>query len=160
MRVSKPNVLIVNGWHLFFHPLFLSQFEALIDQVEKLAEKNPEEYKKKNASKRLAAVIKLAFEKIPKDPMLSEYRLGTNLGEEHKHWFRAKFFQQYRLFFRFHLESKIIVYAWINDESTKRAYESSGDAYHVFKKMLKKGRPPSDWELLLKEALVWKRRAT
>jgi toxin YhaV len=70
----------------------------------------------------LAAIQKLIFEKIPQDSTLPEYRQGITLGDEHKHWFRAKFFQQYRLFFRYHLESKIIVYAWANDESTKRAY--------------------------------------
>ena len=33
---------------------------------------------------------------------------------------RAKFFQQYRLFFRFHQASRIIVYAWVNDADTRR----------------------------------------
>lgn len=36
------------------------------------------------------------------------------------HWFRAKFFQQYRRFFRYHQASKIIVYAWVNIEATLR----------------------------------------
>jgi len=43
---------------------------------------------------------------------------------------------RYRLFFRFHAPSKTIVYAWVNDQDTKRAYESSNDAYRVFGKML------------------------
>ncbi|TAK78039.1 MAG: hypothetical protein EPO11_01830 [Gammaproteobacteria bacterium] len=75
-------------------------------------------YKQKNSTKRLAAITKLIFEKIPQNPTLLEYRQGITLGDDNKHWFRAKFFQQYRLFFRFHLESKIIVYAWVNDEDT------------------------------------------
>jgi toxin YhaV len=74
------------------------------------------------------------------------------LGDDHKHWFRAKFFQQYRLFFRYHAPSKVIVYAWVNDEDTKRAYESSDDAYRVFRKMLDNGHPPDDWDQLLAEA--------
>ena len=143
--------LIVNGWTLFAHPLFLGQTEALIKQVEKLQQKDPVNYKNKNASKRLAAIEKLAFNVIPQDPTLPEYRQGVTLGSEHKHWFRAKFFQQYRLFFRFHLESKIIVYAWVNDESTKRAYDSKTDAYRVFEKMLNNGHPPDSWDELLKE---------
>lgn len=65
---------------------------------------------------------------------------------------RAKFFQQYRLFFRFHLPSKTIVLAWVNDEDTKRAYDSGDDAYRVFRKMLGTGRPPDDWNALLKNA--------
>jgi len=46
----------------------------------------------------------------------------------------------------------VIVFAWINDEDTKRAYESSDDAYQVFRKMLESGRPPDDWSTLLAEA--------
>jgi toxin YhaV len=46
----------------------------------------------------------------------------------------------------------VIVYAWVNDEHTKRAYESSDDAYRVFRKMLESGHPPDDWNMLLTEA--------
>jgi hypothetical protein len=35
---------------------------------------------------------------ITPDPGRIDYRQANALGEEHKHWFRAKFFQQYRLF--------------------------------------------------------------
>lgn len=94
----------------------------------KLRKKDPEGYSKKNASKRLAAIVNLAFNIIPRDPSRPEYRQGGTLGEDRKHWFRAKFFQQYRLFFRYHAAAKIIVLAWVNDENTKRAYESSEDA--------------------------------
>jgi toxin YhaV len=123
-----------------------------VTQVEHLRHKDPENYKKKNATKRLAAIAKLAFDVIPQDPTRSEYRQGTTLGDEYKHWFRAKFFQQYRLFFRYHQESKIILLAWVNDENSKRAYESSTDAYRVFRKMLESGHPPDNWDDLFKEA--------
>jgi toxin YhaV len=156
--LSKPKELIINGWCLLAHPLFLDQFEHLVSEVENIQEKNPAHYKEKNVTRRLAAINKLIFEKIPQDPTLPEYRQGTTLGDEYKHWFRAKFFQQYRLFFRYHLESKIIVYAWVNDENTKRAYNSKADAYHVFKKMLTKGHPPNNWNELLKEAKMVKER--
>jgi len=152
MRSVPANPLVINGWTVFAHPLFLDQVEALIQQVEILRDKDPGGYSKKNAAKRLAAVSKLAFDAIPQDPTRPEYRLGNTLGDEQKHWFRAKFFQQYRLFFRFHAPSRMIVLAWVNDEGTKRAYESDDDAYRVFKKMLASGHPPNDWEQLLTEA--------
>ena len=151
MTGGKP-ALIVNGWTIFAHPLFLAQLEALTRQVEALKQKDPAGYTKKNASKRLTAIIKLAFEVIPQDPTRPEYRQGNTLGDDHKHWFRAKFFQQYRLFFRYHAPSKVIVFAWVNDEGNKRAYESSDDAYRVFRKMLESGRPPDDRNQLLAEA--------
>ena len=81
-----------------------------------------------------------------------EYRQGATLGSDRKHWFRAKFFQQYRLFFRYHAQAKMIVYAWVNDEDTKRAYQSSEDAYLVFRTMVERGHPPDDWEQLLRES--------
>ncbi len=150
----KPKPLIINGWNVFGHSLFLDQVETLIEEVESLRRKYPINFKKKNPAKRLAAILKLAFEIIPQDPTLPNYRQGTTLGDTHKHWFRVKFFQQYRLFFRYHLEGKVIVYAWVNDESTKRAYNSKTDAYRTFKKMLTSGYPPNNWEQLIKEATL------
>lgn len=148
----KPSPLVINGWTIFAHEVFLQQLDRVIEQVERLRDKDPTSYLQKNATKRLAAIAKLAFEIIPQDPGRAEYRQGTTLGKNHTHWFRAKFFQQYRLFFRYHQDSKIIVYAWVNDEDSKRAYESSDDAYQLFKKMLEKGYPPDDWIGLLNES--------
>jgi toxin YhaV len=144
--------LVVNGWTIYAHPLFLHQFEALIAQVEALKRKDPAGYASKNPTKRLAAIAKLAFDVIPQDPTREDYRQGSTLGAEHRHWFRARFFQRYRLFFRFHSEARLIVYAWVNDEDTKRAYGSADDAYRVFSKMLASGQPPSDWDQLLNQA--------
>lgn len=148
----SPAPLVINGWAILAHPLFLDQFEALLAQVEQLQARDPVGYVRKNAAKRLAAITTLAFEVIPQDPARPEYRQGDTLGADYKHWFRAKFFQQYRLFFRYHLASRIIVLAWVNDEDTRRAYESSDDAYRVFRKMLEQGHPPDDWDSLIAEA--------
>lgn len=126
MRPAPATPLVIYGWTVFAHPLFLDQIEALIQQVDALRSKDPDGYRKKNATKRLAAISRLAFEVIPQDPTRAEYRLGNTLGDEHKHWFRARFFQQYRLFFRFHAASKIIVLA--------------------------SGHPPDDWAQLLAQA--------
>ena len=165
MSALEPQPLVISEWTIFAHDLFLLQVEELLTQVANLRLKYPQDYHKKNAFKRLAAIAKLAFDVIPQDPTLPVYRQGSTLGDDYKHWFRAKFFQQYRLlgaptwtgnpsvahplFFRFHQDSKIIVYGWVNDEDTKRAYDSNTDAYLVFKKMLDRGRPPDDWDELL-----------
>ena len=141
--------LVVNGWTLFAHPLFLDQVAELAEKVTALKAANPAGYRGKNATKRLAAITRLIFEEIPSDPTDPKFRQGNTLGDEHRHWFRAKFFQQYRLFFRFHAESRIIIFAWVNDDTTLRAYDSRTDAYRVFKGMLEDGDPPSDWKALL-----------
>jgi len=152
MSAARAPSLVVHGWTGFAHPLFLAQIEVLAQQVEALRQKDPGGFAKKNASKRLAAIVKLAFDVIPQDPTRPEYRQGATLGDDHKHWLLAKFFQQYRLFFRYHAPSQLIVFAWVNDEDSKRAYGSSDDAYRVFRKMLEGGHPADDWNQLLAEA--------
>ena len=147
-------VVEVNGWSIYSHPQFLDQLDALIGQVEKAKKKDPAGYKKKRAAKLLAAVLMVAFEDIPGDPSREIYRQGDTLGDDHKHWFRAKFLQQFRLFFRYQQSqtSKIIVLAWVNDDSSLRAYGSATDAYAMFRKMLARGTPPDDWNALLGNA--------
>jgi len=152
VKDAKPAALVIHGWTVFAHPLFMAQVESLVEQVEALKKKDSTGYVKKNATKRLAAIARLAFEVIPQDPARAEYRQGGTLGNDRKHWFRAKFFQQYRLFFRYHAAAKMIVYAWVNDDNTKRAYESNDDAYSVFRKMLESGHPPGNWNQLLRQA--------
>lgn len=147
---------VVNGWALFAHPLFLSQVDALATEVEELQRKDPNGYSRRNATKRLAAIARLAFEVIPADPARPEYRQGHTLGIAHAHWCRAKFFQQYRLFFRYHASSRVIVFAWVNDEDSRRAYESQHDAYRTFRRMLDRGHPPDDWDALLAESRTFK----
>lgn len=144
----------VNGWTVYAHPLFLDQLETMIVSVEKARKKDPKGYKRKRAAKLLAAVSKVAFEDIPSDPTRDVYRQGSTLGEDYKHWFRAKFLQQFRLFFRYQqsASAKLIVLAWVNDDSTLRAYESANDAYAVFRKMLDRGNPPDTWNELLSSA--------
>ncbi|MGE0333565.1 MAG: type II toxin-antitoxin system YhaV family toxin [Ramlibacter sp.] len=139
------------GWTLLAHPLFLDQLQDLVTKVEALQAKDPKGYTSKNATKRLKMVLDLMGE-IQDDPTREMYRQGDTLGDEYKHWFRAKFFQQYRLFFRFHKSAKVVVLAWVNDDATLRAYESKSDAYRVFAAMLDEGRPPDSWEALIKEA--------
>lgn len=144
--------LVVNGWNIYAHSVFLDQLESLVEAVEAAKAKDPTGFSKKNVTKRLVAILKLAFEVIPQDPSRPEYRQGGSLGVQHKHWFRAKFFQQYRLFFRYSSRERTIVLAWVNDPTTKRAFASRTDAYKVFARMLKGGNPPSDWGDLLRDA--------
>jgi toxin YhaV len=142
----------VGDWEVWAHPLFLDQLEALTATVERARDKEPEGYRSGRDAKMLAAVLKLAFEDIPADPAHKRFEQGETLGPSRKHWRRAKFYQQYRLFFRFSSTAKVIVLAWVNDEQTKRAYGSRTDAYAVFAKMLKACNPPDDWEALLASA--------
>jgi toxin YhaV len=140
----------IAGWTIFAHPLLLDQLERLVVRVERIRERAPGAVSGKKVTKLLAGVERLMFDIIPEDPSRDQYRLGSTLGPAYAHWRRAKLFQQYRLFFRYHSAERIILYAWLNDDQTLRAYESDADAYIVFRKMLGSGNPPDDWNALLK----------
>lgn len=146
-------MVAVNGWELFPHPLFLDQLEKLTAAVERVRKKDPRGWRTNANAKLLAALRKLMLEAIPDDPTRVEYRQGGTLGDDRKHWFRAKFGGgRFRLFFRYSSGAKIIIYAWVNDETTLRTYGAKTDAYAVFRKMLDKGNPPDDWAALLEAA--------
>lgn len=145
-------MLEINGWKIFFHACFLEQLVALVSTVQSLKIADPAGYKKKAPTKLLVAINKVIEERIAVNPLDPMFYQGCTLGTEHKHWFRAKFLQQFRLFFRCSAKSKTIIIGWVNDFSTLRAYDSKNDAYKVFSAMLKAGNPPDDWETLSKEA--------
>lgn len=146
-------MLTINGWTILAHPLFLDQLEKLTEAVETLKAKKPDDYQKNASTKLLAALNKLVFQTIAADPSATVYRQGSTLGDAHKHWFRAKFGNgRFRLFFRYDSTAKVIIFAWVNDETTLRTYGAKTDAYKVFKGMLDNGNPPDDWAALHKAA--------
>ncbi|WP_051738966.1 type II toxin-antitoxin system YhaV family toxin [Synechocystis sp. PCC 6714] len=71
------------------------------------------------------------------------------LGDGYGHWFRANFFQRYRLFFRFYRENNIIFLASVNDKNSKRACKSNTNTYKIFRKTLESGHPADKWDDLL-----------
>ncbi|TVV76914.1 type II toxin-antitoxin system YhaV family toxin [Sphingomonas solaris] len=148
-------MIVVNDWTIYAHPLLLDQLEKLIAAVEKAKAKSLQDWARSANAKVLAAVRSLMLERVPSDPARPEYRQGGTLGAARKHWFRAKFGNgRFRLFFRYDSRSKIIIFAWVNDDTTLRTYGSKTDAYAVFNGMLDKGNPPDDWTALLKAASV------
>ena len=142
----------MNGWKLYTHPLFLGQLVRLIEQVEGLTKKSPGTYKEEATTKLLATINRYIREIIPGDPNAPEFRQGNTLGKDNRHWFRAKFHERYRLFYRFSTNEKIIIYVWVNDERTLRKAGSKTDPYNVFRGMLEAGNPPGSVEELLKSA--------
>lgn len=157
---SAPGVksgIIVNGWAIFAHPLFLDQVDRLAKAIaEERLRKPPRRSKTQQDTpneKLLAAILESAFERIPGNPAEKAFRQSNTLGENATHWFRDKFFHgRFRLFFRFQSSARVIVLAWVNDETTLRTYGSTSDAYAVFRSMLEAGNPPTSWNELLAES--------
>ncbi|TXM57562.1 type II toxin-antitoxin system YhaV family toxin [Methylobacterium sp. WL120] len=141
--------MVINGWTILAHPLLLDQLERATTAVETAKTADPKGYQNRAQAKFIAMLRKLLFETIPADPTRQEYRQGDTLGKTRKHWFRAKFGNgRFRIFFRYDSKTQIIIFAWVNDENTLRAYGSKTDAYNVFKGMLDKGNPPDGWKAL------------
>lgn len=142
----------MQGWIILAHPLFLQQVERLTAAAARERRNAPAARPGPNA-KLLAHILDLAFDKIPRDPGNATYRQGGTLGQHRTHWFRGKTGNgRYRLFYRFDSTARLIVYAWVNDETTPRTYGSGTDAYAVFARMLASGGPPNDWDALVAAA--------
>jgi toxin YhaV len=141
-----------NGWRLLVDPLFEQRYRRIVEQVEALAANDPVGYQDLPLAKFLNTIQRLIFEIIPRDPNAAEFRQGNTLGADYRHWFRAKFNQRYRLFYRFSSKDKVIVYVWVNDERTLRKAGSKTDPYSVFRAMLEAGDPPNSMERLIGRA--------
>jgi toxin YhaV len=140
--------LEINGWRLMTHPALHAQVLGLIEASLK-AKAGGRLATDPNA-KLLAALSKLMFEDIPRDPGAEQYRQGKTLGATRKHWMRAKFGAgRFRLFFRYSSSHKTIIFAWVNDSTTLRTYGAKTDAYAVFRSMLDAGNPPDGWDDLV-----------
>jgi len=88
----------------------------------------------------------------PRDPGAAEFRQENTLGADNRHWFRAKFHERYRLFYRFSSKEKVIVFAWVNGDGTLRKADSKTDPYAIFRGMLEAGDPPESMRELLAAA--------
>jgi toxin YhaV len=142
--------MVVNGWTLLSHEALNGQLRNLVAEYERARKTDPKGFSGNANVKILAALGRLMLETIPGDPSRTEYRQGKTLGQGRQHWFRAKFFQRFRLFFRYSSRHRVIVYAWVNDANTLRKAGSRTDPYSVFTQMLQAGNPPDDWDDLMK----------
>lgn len=141
-----------SGWWLLSWPLFQQQFDSLIEDVEVLARRDPSGYRGHPKTKLLATILRVISEDVPRDPGHKDFRQGDTLGPEYRSWFRAKFHQRYRLFFRYDSKLKAIIYTWVNADSGLRKAGDKNDPYVVFRRMLESGKPPTSFEELLTES--------
>ena len=146
-----------HGWNLLFHECLTEQLQKLHADTERAQQQDPQGFES-NANVRLFnALSKLIFEAVPSDPNREEYRQGNTIGTEFRHWRRAKIGRRFRLFFRFDSTTRIIIFAWVNDENTLRSSGSKSDPYAVFQRMLARGHPPDDWASLVSASQTdWK----
>ncbi|PUE09138.1 toxin YhaV [Limnohabitans sp. T6-5] len=138
-----------HGWNLLFHDCLIEQLKKLQAAAQRAQSQDPQG-DESNANVRLfSALSRLILESVPSDPNREEYRQGNTMGADYRHWRRAKIGRRFRLFFRFDSKSRVIIFAWVNDEMTLRSSGSKNDPYAVFQRMLGRGHPPDDWGALL-----------
>ena len=138
-----------HGWTLLFHACVVEQLQKLHAAAQRAEQNEPEGFESNANVKLFRGLSQLMLETVPTDPARDEYRQGNTLGPAHRHWRRAKIGRRFRLFFRYDSKAKVIVYAWVNDETTLRSSGSKSDPYAVFEKMLGRGNPPDDWNALV-----------
>lgn len=141
-----------HGWTLLFHQGVVAQLGKLQAAAPRAEQNDSQGYESNANVKLLRALSQLILEVIPTDPARDEYRQGNTLGTAYRHWRRAKIGRRFRLFFRYDSRSRVIVFAWVNDEQTLRSAGSRSDPYAVFEKMLGQGNPPDDWNALIATA--------
>lgn len=123
-----------HGWTLLFHDCVVEQLRKLHQAARRAEHNSPQDFGSNANVKLFRALSQLMLEVIPGDPSRDEYRQGNTLGASHRHWRRAKIGRRFRLFFRYDSRSRVIVFAWVNDEQTLRSSSSASDPYAVFEK--------------------------
>lgn len=153
---AGPNApLVINGWAIYVWPTFRDRWLAMRARVEELRRQDPIDYRSSRDVKFFKVLADLVLREIPAAPDAKEFRQGNTMGGAYVHWRRAKFMGRFRIFFRYHSEQRIIVYAWLNDEHTLRKAGASTDVYSVFRHMLERGAPPTNWNELVAACETW-----
>lgn len=138
-----------HGWNLLFHECLIEQLQKLETTTTRAKTQDPTRFESNANVKLFNAMSQLILETVPTDPNREEYRQGNTMGSSFRHWRRAKIGRRFRLFFRFDSKTRIIIFAWVNDENTLRSSGSKTDPYAVFQKMLQRGHPPDNWAALV-----------
>ncbi len=138
-------------WALLAHPAFLDQLAKV--RAKAAIEPTGPDLAPGPATKLLGHLLDLMFVAVPRDPGHKDFRHGGALGGGHRDWFRAKTGNgRFRLFYRYSSKARVIVFGWLNDETTLRTYGAKTDAYAVFTDLLADGNPPDDWDALVAQA--------
>src|SRR5690606_17702863 len=149
------DVATSNGWSLYGIPLFIDNLNSLIDSVEELISKTPDDESLLSHPliKLYEALHNAMHVEVPQNPDHKNYRLGNTLGDGNGHWRRVKkgLPSRYRMFFAFRSSApKLIIYAHFNiDSEIRREGDRRHDIYEAFKRRLKSGKVPNTIDDLL-----------
>jgi toxin YhaV len=136
----------INGWNVYFHPIFLSRKQELRERVNKVKKDlGYEAARSHSAFKLLEAVMLGIKEKITSDPFASYFALTGEL-RKYKRLKKMGLPDRYRLFFKVDNQKKAIVILWLG---YPRKEGDKNDCYEVFKKMVARGEFPENFDQLI-----------
>lgn len=136
----------INGYLIYFHPLFYQQWLELVNRVKYLKEKlEREKFITHSDVKLLKALDQGIKEKIPNAPSASHFTLKKPL-QKYSRLKKMGLPSRYRLFFRVFKEANIIIILWLG---FPRKEGDKKDCYQVFSKMVINGNFPEDMSSFL-----------
>ncbi len=137
--------MIVNGWRIYFHPLFAERFRGLRAEAEHLKNSLPtDQYRAHPRVRLLASIVRLVREIVPDNPNASDFQLWDDLAK----FRRAKdrgLPARCRLFWVFSSLAKTIIFLYLNDETPLRQAGSKSDPYEIVKKIVRQGKIGPDF---------------
>jgi toxin YhaV len=144
-RRDAQALIVNNGWEIYFHREFATQYADFIDRLTKLEAKLPsQEYASHATVKLFGHLIQILENVIPADPLAPYFSLQGDL----KAFSRVKkkgLPDRYRLFFKVFPEEKRIVILWLG---YPRKDGDKRDCYAVFSQRVKRGDFPDSFESL------------
>jgi toxin YhaV len=143
-----------HGWTILLYPAFRAALLMLCERVRRVQEQNPSGWQSNGHAKLLKRIVEIMLHEVPAAPDSPVFEQGNTVGKDARGWRRAKFLGRFRLFYRFNSRSNIIIYAWVNDETTLCSRGSDSDPYVVFRRMLLAGDPPHAWDQLFSARLA------
>ncbi|MHB0871558.1 MAG: type II toxin-antitoxin system YhaV family toxin [Chloroflexota bacterium] len=145
---------VINGWLVLALPEVERRYLELRRRVLELRQRLvEEEFVQHPTVKPFASLLRLLAGTVPEDPDAPEFRLEGNLGKfrrAKKHGLPPR----YRLFWVFSSRLRVIIFLYLNDETTLRKEGARSDPYRVFQRMIDRGEIGADFDANLE---LWRR---
>ncbi|WP_017293019.1 type II toxin-antitoxin system YhaV family toxin [Geminocystis herdmanii] len=131
----------INGYLIYFHPLFYQQWLELVNRVKYLRKKlETEHFIIHPEVKLLKALDSGIKDKIPTNPLASYFLLKKPL-QKYSRLKKMGLQSRYRLFFRVFKKANTIIILWLG---FPRKEGDKKDCYEIFSKMVINGNFPED----------------
>lgn len=131
---------------MLYHPVFGDRYAALRDEARRLKDQlEPEQWRAHPVVKLAAGIRRMVMEVVPQDALAPAFRLRGDLEA----FCRASGIAlppRYRLFWVVSPTTRVVIFLYLNDETTLREAGARTDPYQVFARMVRRGQIGPDFE--------------